>query len=134
MRRRVGDGFWLAYDCWMSLTVDYATRLAHAGAEYGLKWIEEPLRPDDYWGLAELRHRLPPTVLPASGETRSDPVRLPVAGRTRLRHRATRRGMVRRPDRTAAHCRARRSPRKAGRPARVQRVLVPLRHSAGPTR
>jgi L-rhamnonate dehydratase len=68
MRQRVGDAFWLAYDCWMSLTVDYATRLAHAGAEHGLKWIEEPLIPDDYWGLAELRRRLPATMLLASGE------------------------------------------------------------------
>ncbi|MBQ0895651.1 L-rhamnonate dehydratase [Micromonospora sp. U56] len=68
MRQQVGEGFWLAYDCWMSLTVDYATRLAHVGAEHGLKWIEEPLLPDDYWGLAELRRRLPPTMMLASGE------------------------------------------------------------------
>ncbi|MGH3750860.1 MAG: L-rhamnonate dehydratase, partial [Micromonosporaceae bacterium] len=68
MRERVGDGFWLAYDCWMSLTVEYATRLAHAAADHDLKWIEEPLLPDDYWGLAELRRRIPPTMLLASGE------------------------------------------------------------------
>ena len=28
MRQRVGDDFWLMYDCWMSLDVNYATRLA----------------------------------------------------------------------------------------------------------
>lgn len=68
MRERTGDDFWLMYDCWMSLDVDYATRLAHAAAEFGLKWIEEPLPPDDYWGYAELRRRMPPTVLLTSGE------------------------------------------------------------------
>ena len=28
MRNRVGDDFWLMWDCWMSLDLDYATRLA----------------------------------------------------------------------------------------------------------
>ena len=68
MRDRTGEDFWLMYDCWMSLDVDYAARLAHAGAEVGLKWIEEPLSPDDYWGHAELRRRMPSTVLLTSGE------------------------------------------------------------------
>src|SRR3546814_14129127 len=26
MRAKVGDDFWLMYDCWMSLNIDYATR------------------------------------------------------------------------------------------------------------
>ena len=30
MREKVGDDFWLMLDCWMSLDLDYATRLAHA--------------------------------------------------------------------------------------------------------
>ena len=50
MRERVGPDFWLMLDCWMSLDVDYATRLAHRAAAYGLKWMEEALIPDDYWG------------------------------------------------------------------------------------
>lgn len=50
MRSRVGDDFWLMWDCWMSLDVEYATRLAHAAAEHRLKRIEEALIPDDYWG------------------------------------------------------------------------------------
>ena len=29
MRARCGDDFWLMLDCWMSLDVEYATRLAH---------------------------------------------------------------------------------------------------------
>jgi L-alanine-DL-glutamate epimerase-like enolase superfamily enzyme len=28
---------------------------AAAAHEHGLKWIEEPLSPDDYWGYAALR-------------------------------------------------------------------------------
>lgn len=68
MREKVGDDFWLMYDCWMSLDVEYATRLAHAAAEHGLKWIEEALIPDDYWGYAELRKRAPSTVLVTTGE------------------------------------------------------------------
>jgi L-rhamnonate dehydratase len=68
MREKVGDDFWLMLDCWMSLDVEYATRLAHAAAEHGLKWIEEALIPDDYWGYAELRKRAPSTVLVTTGE------------------------------------------------------------------
>lgn len=68
MRQRVGDDFWLMYDCWMSLDLDYATRLAHAAHEYRLKWIEEALLPDDYWGYAELRRRVPAPMLVTTGE------------------------------------------------------------------
>lgn len=68
MREKVGDDFWLMYDCWMSLDVDYATRLAHAASDYGLKWLEEALIPDDYWGYAELRKRAPSSMLITTGE------------------------------------------------------------------
>ena len=68
MRARVGDDFWLMYDCWMSLDVDYALRLAHAAAEYKLKWIEEALLPDDYWGYAELRRKAPSGMMVTTGE------------------------------------------------------------------
>jgi L-rhamnonate dehydratase len=68
MRQRVGDDFWLMWDCWMSLDVDYATRLAHAANEHRLRWIEEPLLPDDYWGHAELRSRMPARMLLTAGE------------------------------------------------------------------
>lgn len=71
MRSRVPDDFWLSWDCWMSLDLDYATRLAHAGAAHGLKWIEEALLPDDYWGYAELRRRMPPGVQVTTGEHES---------------------------------------------------------------
>jgi L-rhamnonate dehydratase len=68
MRERVGDDFWLMLDCWMSLDVDYAIRLAHRAADFGLKWIEEALLPDDYWGYQRLRQSIPQTMLVTTGE------------------------------------------------------------------
>lgn len=68
MRSKVGDDFWLMYDCWMILDVNYATRLAHKANEVGLKWIEECLPPDDYWGYAELKRNVPKGMLVTTGE------------------------------------------------------------------
>lgn len=68
MRERVGDDFWLMYDCWMSLDLNYATRLAQGAHELGLKWIEEALPPDDYWGYAQLRRDVPKGMLVTTGE------------------------------------------------------------------
>ncbi|MEQ7123947.1 L-rhamnonate dehydratase [Actinopolymorpha sp. B11F2] len=68
MRERVSDDFFLAWDCWMSLDLDYATRLALRCADLGLKWIEEALPPDDYWGYAELRRRVPTGMWVTTGE------------------------------------------------------------------
>ena len=68
MRRRVGPDFWLMLDCWMSLDLNYATRLAHAAKEHGLKWIEEALPPDDYWGYAALKKAAPPGMMVTTGE------------------------------------------------------------------
>jgi L-rhamnonate dehydratase len=68
MRARVGDDFFLAYDCWMSLDLPYAVRLAEGLRPYRFRWLEECLPPDDYWGYAELRRRLPAGLLLATGE------------------------------------------------------------------
>lgn len=68
MRERVSDDFFLAWDCWMSLDLDYATRLAHAASEFGLRWIEEALPPDDYWGYAALRRAVPAGMWVTTGE------------------------------------------------------------------
>lgn len=68
MRSKVGDDFWLMYDCWMSLDLDYATRFAAAAHEFGLKWIEEALSPDDYWGYAALCKNVPNGMLVSTGE------------------------------------------------------------------
>ena len=68
MRDRVGPDFWLMFDCWMSLDLDYARRFALAAQEYGLKWIEEALLPDDYWGYAQLRREVPAGMWVTTGE------------------------------------------------------------------
>jgi L-rhamnonate dehydratase len=68
MREKCGKDFWLMLDCWMALDLDYATRLAIACHEYGLKWIEEALSPDDYWGYADLRRNVPCGMLVTTGE------------------------------------------------------------------
>lgn len=67
-RGAVGDGFPLYFDCWMSLDVDYAVRLAQAIEPLGFRWLEEPLRPDDYAGHAELRRRMPSSMTLNAGE------------------------------------------------------------------
>lgn len=67
-REAVGPDFPLLYDCWMALDVDYAVRLSHALEPLGFRWIEEPLMPDDYAGHAELRRRMPPTMMLTTGE------------------------------------------------------------------
>jgi L-rhamnonate dehydratase len=68
MRSKVGDDFWLMFDCWMSLDLNYAKRLAQAAQGYGLKWLEEALPPDDYWGYAELRRSVPRGMMVTTGE------------------------------------------------------------------
>ena len=68
MRSRVGDDFWLMLDCWMSLDLNYAIRLAQQAQKYRLKWIEEALSPDDYWGYAELKKAVPVGLLVTTGE------------------------------------------------------------------
>jgi len=68
MRERVGPDFWLMLDCWMSLDLNYAIRLAHALHAHGLKWLEEALLPDDYWGYRDLRRAVPPGLLVTTGE------------------------------------------------------------------
>ena len=67
-RDLVGPDFPLFYDCWMALDVDYATRLAWAIEPLGFRWLEEPLKPDDYAGHAELRRRMPPRLMLNTGE------------------------------------------------------------------
>ena len=69
MRAKTGPDFWLMLDCWMSLDLNYATRLAtRAWDRAGLKWIEEALPPDDYWGYAALRRDVPRGMMVTTGE------------------------------------------------------------------
>ena len=59
VRDQVGDACEIMLDCWMSLDVDYAVRLAEALRPFRVKWIEECLIPEDFDAHAELRARLP---------------------------------------------------------------------------
>lgn len=68
MRAKVGPDFWLMLDCWMSLDLNYSIKLAERAHDYGLKWIEEALSPDDYWGYAELKRNAPKGMLVTTGE------------------------------------------------------------------
>jgi len=68
MRAKVGPDFWLMLDCWMSLDLNYSIKLAQRAHDYGLKWIEEALSPDDYWGYAELKRNAPKGMLVTTGE------------------------------------------------------------------
>jgi L-rhamnonate dehydratase len=108
MRQRVGSDFWLMLDCWMSLDLNYAIRLAHAAQDVGLKWIEEALPPDDYWGYAALRRAVPPGMMVTTGE-----------------HEATRWGF--RMLLEMGCCDLVRRVFRAGRAARFQRLQLPLR-------
>lgn len=68
MRARVGEEFFLAYDCWMALDVDYSLQLLEGLEGQRFMWLEEALPPDDYWGYAELRRRAPRDIMIATGE------------------------------------------------------------------
>src|SRR5919201_1603632 len=68
MRERVGDDFFLAYDCWMALNVPYTLMLIEGLRPYRFKWLEEFLPPDDYWGYAEVRRRAPRGLMLSTGE------------------------------------------------------------------
>src|SRR3546814_11161973 len=60
MRAKCGDDFWLMYDCWMSLDLAYATRLAHrAWDECGPKWTQEALSTAASWRYAALKKHAP---------------------------------------------------------------------------
>jgi L-rhamnonate dehydratase len=67
-RQKVGEDFPLMMDCFMSLTVPYALKLAKALEPVKLKWMEECLPPDNYSGYVELRQGLRGTTLVTTGE------------------------------------------------------------------
>lgn len=68
MREECGPDFFLAYDCWMSLTPAYALRLIAALEPYNFRWIEECLPPDDYAGYRQLVEQRSHPILVATGE------------------------------------------------------------------
>lgn len=66
-RDKVGSDFPLMVDCYMSLTVDYAIRLAAAASDVGIYWWEEVLSPDDIEGFRQVR-QAHPTLKWTTGE------------------------------------------------------------------
>jgi L-rhamnonate dehydratase len=68
MRNRVGDDFWLMWDCWMSLDLPYAQKLMSKSEELGFKWIEECFNPDEYWNYRDLKKRAGNNILVTGGE------------------------------------------------------------------
>lgn len=66
-RNAVGPDFPLMVDCYMSLTVNYAIRLAEAAKHLNIHWWEEVLSPDDVEGFREIR-RAHPFVKWTTGE------------------------------------------------------------------
>ena len=66
-RSLIGPGVELMLDCWMSLDVEFAVRLADRLRPYGLKWMEDCLIPEDFGGFGELRRRVPWQTM-ATGE------------------------------------------------------------------
>jgi L-rhamnonate dehydratase len=66
-RASVGPGFPLMVDCYMSLTVNYAIRLAEAARHLDIHWWEEVLSPDDVEGFREIK-RAHPFVKWTTGE------------------------------------------------------------------
>jgi L-rhamnonate dehydratase len=55
VRESVGDGTDLMADAYMGWTLDYAKRILPLLEPFGLRWLEEPVIPDDLHGYAELK-------------------------------------------------------------------------------
>lgn len=66
-REAFGDERFISVDAWMSWDVEYTLRMAERLARYDVRWIEEPLPPDDIEGMAFLRSQIKPILL-ATGE------------------------------------------------------------------
>ena len=66
LRHTVGDSIDIMADAYMGWTLEYAQRIVRRLALYDLKWIEEPLLPDDLNGFIELTRASPVPI--ATGE------------------------------------------------------------------
>lgn len=55
VREVVGDGIDVMADAYMGWTLDYAKRMIPQLERFNLRWLEEPVIPDDIGGYAELR-------------------------------------------------------------------------------
>jgi L-rhamnonate dehydratase len=57
VRETVGDDIDVMADAYMGWTLDYAKRMLPLLEPFNLRWLEEPVIPDDIYGYAELRRR-----------------------------------------------------------------------------
>jgi L-rhamnonate dehydratase len=57
VRETVGDDIDVMADAYMGWTLDYAKRMLPLLEPFNLRWLEEPVIPDDVGGYAELRRR-----------------------------------------------------------------------------
>jgi L-rhamnonate dehydratase len=64
VRSTVGDGIDIMADAYMGWTLDYAKRMLPLLEPFNLRWLEEPVIPDDIHGYAELKAR---SRIPISG-------------------------------------------------------------------
>jgi L-rhamnonate dehydratase len=55
VRETVGDGIDIMADAYMGWTLDYAKRMLPLLEAFHLRWLEEPVIPDDVHGYAELK-------------------------------------------------------------------------------
>jgi len=55
VREAVGDGIDVMADAYMGWTLDYAKRMLPLLEAFNLRWLEEPVIPDDLHGYAELK-------------------------------------------------------------------------------
>src|SRR5579863_9247652 len=55
VREAVGDGIDVMADAYMGWTLDYAKRMLPLLEHFNLRWLEEPVIPDDIHGYAELK-------------------------------------------------------------------------------
>jgi L-lyxonate dehydratase len=55
VREAVGDGVDVMADAYMGWTLDYAKRMLPLLEPFNLRWLEEPVIPDDVQGYAELK-------------------------------------------------------------------------------
>ena len=55
VRQAVGDGTDVMADAYMGWTLDYAKRMLRLLEPFNLRWLEEPVIPDDIHGYAELK-------------------------------------------------------------------------------
>ncbi len=69
IRGEIGSEGDIMLDCYMGWDEEYTVSMAHALKDYGIRWIEEPLTPDNLIGYKRLRDILNPMgILITGGE------------------------------------------------------------------